>query len=191
MFTIAIPKGRLQKPTEEFLRSMGVPCPTSWERKLIQIIGKYRFILSRSADVPTLVASGVAQAGVAGTELIEEKEDQVIRVRKLGFGVCRLVLAGPKDIKSKPWRLATSYPNLTRKLLGSEHEIVVLKGSVELAPSIGLSDAIVDLTETGNTLKANGLRIIKSLMTSQAELIFNPADLSFRREEHDQLVEAR
>ncbi len=189
MFTIAIPKGRLQDEALSFLGKCGFPIGENWGRKLVQVVNGYRFILAKPADVAVLVREGVAQAGITGTDIIEETRAEVIRLKRLGFGFCRLALACPETLPPKPWTVATRYPNLAARFLGSGDRIVVLNGAVELAPGLGLSHAIVDLVATGKTLEANGLRVIEFFLDCEAELIANPASLSFGWEEYYEMAQ--
>ena len=152
--------------------------------------GSHRFILAKPVDVPTLVQEGVADAGVAGGDVLEETGASVLRLRKLGFGKCRMALAGPGTLKARPWVIATKYPNIGESVRRAGERIVVLNGSVELAPNLGLSDVILDLVETGNTLRANGLEIIEVIQEFEAELIANPSSFGFNRGAYDHMVES-
>ncbi|MEO0191526.1 MAG: ATP phosphoribosyltransferase [candidate division WOR-3 bacterium] len=189
MFTIAIPKGRLQDEALSFLRERGFPINSNWERDLIQVANGYRFILAKPTDVAVLVQEGLAQAGITGTDILEETAPEVIRLKRLGFGFCRLALAGPEVLPQRPWTVATRYPNLAARFLGSRDRIIILNGAVELAPRLGLAHAIVDLVATGKTLEANGLRVIEFFLDCEAELIANPASLSFGWEEYYEMAQ--
>ena len=188
MFTIAIPKGRLEKDAIMFLQKRGIPVPDDWERSLVQEVGEFRFILAKPSDAATMVMEGVAQAGIVGTDTLEELRPQVLRLGGLGFGLCKMVTAGPSGFLPRPWTVATRYPNIARRFTRPGERVIVLKGSVELAPRLGLSHVIVDLVETGKTLKANGLEVIDVLMECQAELIANPACFGFWRNTYDKLA---
>ena len=146
-----------------------------------------RYIMAKPSDVPTYVEYGAADVGICGLDTLREGGRKVYEPLLLPFGHCRLSLCGPADRPDTPLRyesqprVATKYPNLTIEFFrerGVNAEIIPLSGSVELGPLVGLADLIVDLVETGGTLRANGLVVIRQLMASQAVLIVNRA--SFR-----------
>ncbi len=187
--TVALPKGRLLKESVEFLRKVGIDASETLKetRKLIFECNRFRFILVKPMDVPTYVYYGTADIGIAGKDVIEEKGFELYEPLDLGFGECRLSVAEPVDIP-EPYdieslsfiRVATKYPRITDRFFrekGIHPEIITLYGSVELAPLVGLSDRIVDLVQTGTTLKANGLREVDVILHSTARLIVNRASL--------------
>jgi ATP phosphoribosyltransferase len=184
---VALPKGRMADQTLELMAAAGLPLPAGGAgRKLIlhSADGALRYVLSKPSDVPTFVEYGAADIGVCGLDTLRESRRQVYEPLLLPFGHCRLCLAGPADANGAPLRyasqprVATKYPNLTEEFFrsrGVNAEIISLHGSVELAPLVGLADLIVDIIETGNTLRANGLVEQRVIMRSQAVLIVNRA----------------
>ena len=187
--TFALPKGRLLKESVELLRSAGIDASETLRetRKLIFTFENFRFILVKPMDVPTYVHYGSADMGIAGKDVIEEKGYELYEPLDLKFGRCRLSVAEPEDI-SEPYdlerlsfiRVATKYPRITDSYfrgMGIHPEIITLYGSVELAPLVGLSDRIIDLVQTGSTLRANGLREVDTILESTARLIVNRASL--------------
>jgi ATP phosphoribosyltransferase len=190
--TIALPKGRLLKDAVGFLEEAGIDASETLKetRKLIFNRENFRFILVKPMDVPTYVYYGTADIGIAGKDVIEEKGYDLYEPLDLGFGACRLSVAEPEEIE-EPYdleklsfiRVATKYPRITDNYFrskGIHPEIIVLYGSVELAPLVGLSDRIVDLVQTGTTLRANGLREVDTILHSTARLIVNRASLKTR-----------
>ncbi|WP_163328142.1 ATP phosphoribosyltransferase [Desulfurobacterium thermolithotrophum] len=187
--TIALPKGRLLKDAVKFLKEAGIDASETLKetRKLIFEWENYRFILVKPMDVPTYVYYGTADIGIAGKDVIEEKGYNLYEPLDLGFGGCRLSVAEPENIE-EPYdieklsfiKVATKYPKITDRYFrskGIHPEIIVLYGSVELAPLVGLSDRIVDLVQTGTTLRANGLKEVDTILYSTARLIVNKASL--------------
>ena len=190
--TIALPKGRLLKDAVGFLKEAKIDASETLKetRKLIFNQENFRFILVKPMYVPTYVYYGTADIGIAGKDVIEEKGYDLYEPLDLGFGACRLSVAEPEEIE-EPYdleklsfiRVATKYPRITDKYFrskGIHPEIIVLYGSVELAPLVGLSDRIVDLVQTGTTLRANGLREVDTILHSTARLIVNRASLKTR-----------
>lgn len=190
--TFALPKGRLLKESVKFLRKAGIDATETLKetRKLIFEKGDFRFLLVKPMDVPTYVFYGAADLGIAGKDVIEEKGFELYEPLDLGFGECRLSVAEPVD-SPEPYdleklsfiRVATKYPEITDRYFrskGIHPEIITLYGSVELAPLVGLSDRIVDLVQTGTTLKENGLREVDTILYSTARLIVNRASLKTR-----------
>ena len=189
---IALPKGRMQQQAMALLHAVGytrdgdAPGDDDASRRLVvpAANGRLSFLLAKPTDVPIYVEYGVADLGVVGDEALRESGRDVYEPLRLPFGHCRLVVAGRVDKPEQPMRLepnprvATKYPNLTRAYFrqrGISAEIIALSGSVELAPVVGLADLIVDLVETGNTLRANGLVERHTILQSQACLIANRA----------------
>jgi ATP phosphoribosyltransferase len=189
VITIALPKGRLLNNAVRMLCESGIDASETLTqtRKLIFTKDNFRFILVKPMDVPTYVFHGAADIGIAGRDVIEERGLDVYEPLDLKFGECRLSVAEPETI-NEPYdieklsfvRIATKYPRITDSYFrnkGIHPEIIVLYGSVELAPIIGLSDRVVDLVQTGSTLKANGLREVDVILRSTARLIVNRASL--------------
>ncbi|MEO2065380.1 MAG: ATP phosphoribosyltransferase [Desulfurobacteriaceae bacterium] len=200
--TFALPKGRLLKESVEFLKKAGVDASETLKetRKLIFESGKYRFLLVKPMDVPTYVFYGAADLGIAGKDVIEEKGFDLYEPLDLRFGECRLSVAEPVNI-SEPYdleklsfiRVATKYPKITDRYFrskGIHPEIIILYGSVELAPLVGLSDRIVDLVQTGTTLRENGLREVDTILNSTARLIVNRASLKTKYSEIKPIIDS-
>jgi len=187
--TIAIAKGRLQIPTMEWLaaagfrigKTNGSRCLTSTDES-----GRARFIFVKPSDVPVYTEYGIADCGVVGRDVLLEAEPDVLQPLSLAFGCCRIVVAAPHDTNecdSGMVRVATKYPRIAARHFGARGqpvEIIELSGSVELAPILGLADCIVDLVETGATLKQNGLRVIQEISQSSAQLIVNRASYQLK-----------
>jgi ATP phosphoribosyltransferase len=199
--TVALAKGRLLDPSVELLRRAGYDVPDLGDstRRLVAEAGDgLRFLLVKPEDVPTYVEYGAADVGIVGRDVVEESGRDVYEPLLLGFGQCRLVVAGPIDAGNVPLRLrpnvrvATKYPRLARDYFvgrGLSVEIVTLRGSIELAPAAGLADLIVDLVDTGRTLRDNGLVELRTILESQACLIVNRASHKLRLAEINELIE--
>ncbi len=187
--TLALPKGRLLKPALALLQRMGLNGMEEGSRKLIFLDDRHglRCLILKPADIPTYVEYGAADLGIVGKDILLEQEPDVYEPLDLGFGFCRLVVAEPtalweRDDPSKwSWvRVATKYPNLTERYFserGIQVEMIRLDGSIELAPLVGLADRIVDLVQSGETLRANGLVEVAEITRSTARLIVNRASL--------------
>ncbi len=195
---IALTKGRLESDTVGLFEKIGLDCSAVHNkgRKLILPIGdgSMEVVLAKAADVITYVEHGVCDLGVVGKDTIMEKGGGFYEVLDLGFGKCRFALAGPKgadfftgySVKT----IASKYPRVARNYFESKAmdvRIIKIEGSVELAPLLKLSDAIVDIVETGTTLKENGLEVIESICDISARLIVNAASLKLRKEEIESL----
>lgn len=188
--TIALPKGRLGDEAIIKFKLIGYgDVILSDSRKLIFIDDekKLKYMLVKPSDVMTYVESGVADLGIIGSDTILEDEKNLYELLPLGFGYCTFAVAGKKgeDIHQRDdvLRIATKYPNITKKYFKERNqaiEIIKLNGSVELAPLVGLSDVIVDIVETGKTLKANGLEVLETMMDVSARLISNPVSYRFK-----------
>jgi ATP phosphoribosyltransferase len=177
---IAIPsKGRLREPSVELLHDAGLGPETPGDRALAFPCrnAPVEALLVRADDVPEYVQDGVVDCGVTGLDIVRERGADVQVLARLGFGACSLVAAVPveseiADVDSlRGARIATSFPRLARELLPDPIELVDVHGSVELAPRLGLADAIVDLVSSGSTLRTNGLRSLGSLLDSEAVLV--------------------
>jgi len=187
---IALPKGRLGEQAMLLLNltGYGIPNLPENDRRLIleNPVKKIRFFWVKPIDVPIYVARGAADLGIAGKDVILEQASEVYEMLDLKFGVCRMVLAAPKgwsDQGTRILRIATKYPGITTRYFAARHrqvEIIALSGSIELAPVVGLADAIVDLVETGSTLRANGLEEIEILEQISARLIVNPVAFRYQ-----------
>lgn len=192
--TIALAKGRLQDEAFALFRRVGVAVSDealSSRRLLVDDeSGRYSFILVKPGDVPVYVEYGVADAGICGCDVLMESQADVHEPLDLGFGRCRLVVAGRSESASRGYnplataRVATKYPRVTADYFqrrGVPVELIQLSGSVELAPVLGLSEHIVDLVETGRTLSDNGLVVIDTVAESTARLIVNRASYHLKR----------
>src|SRR5690242_21899196 len=185
--TLALPKGRLLDPALDLLRELGVTGIDPDSRKLIfRDAGRdLEILLLKPADVPAYVTYGAADLGIVGKDILLEQEPDVYEPLDLGFGFCRLVVAEPRSLWERDdpakwsWvRVATQYPRLTEAYFsarGVQVELVRLDGSIELAPLVGLAERIVDLVQTGETLRANGLVEVAEITRSTARLIVNRA----------------
>lgn len=183
---IALPKGRLTGDTLALFARAGLPLPPEFGRRLVveSADGSLRFLLAKAGDVPTYVEYGAADLGICGLDAVRESRRSVYEPLLLPFGYCRLSLAGPADRLKTPLRyesqprVATKYPFLAAQFFrerGVNAEIIELSGSVELGPLVGLADLIVDMVESGSTLRANGLAEMRVILESQAVLIANRA----------------
>ncbi len=200
MITMALAKGRLAEETFRILEKLGIDCsaPRNPGRQLVveNPDARLRFILVKPSDVPTYVDHGVADLGVVGKDTLLEAGRPLYEVLDLGFGACRLCVAGyPSPARSTvshaTFRVATKYPNVARSYWGSQGqtiEIIELHGSVELGPVIGLSDVILDIVESGATLKANGLQVLEEVCPCSARLVCNRVSLKTHRERMQALI---
>jgi len=197
---IALTKGRLEKNTMELFEKIGLDCTNLKEkgRKLIlPITGtNIEIVLAKAADVITYVEHGVCDVGIVGKDTIMEDGHSFYEVLDLGFGKCRFALAGQvdKDFYTgyNAKRIATKYPNVARSFFEEKCmnvEIIKIEGSVELAPLLGLSDAIVDIVETGTTLKENGLEIYEEICPISARMIVNIPSMKLKKEEIEKLID--
>jgi ATP phosphoribosyltransferase len=201
--TIAIAKGRLQDEALDLFRRIGIvvsEAALESRRLLVEdATGRYSFILVKPADVPVYVEYGVADAGVCGRDVLIESDADVHEPLDLGFGRCKLVVAGKPESAGRGYnplvaaRVATKYPRVAADYFqrrGIPVELIVLSGSVELAPLLGLSEHIVDLVETGRTLRDNGLIVVDTIAESTARLIVNRASYHLKRAYVADLIEA-
>jgi ATP phosphoribosyltransferase len=197
--TIALSKGRIYKETLPFLEAAGITPLDDPEksRKLILDTNhdNVKIVVIRAADVPTYVQYGAADVGVAGKDvLMEHGGDGVYEPLDLGIARCKLMTAGfPEPIThTRRLRVATKFVNLTRQYFaekGEQVEIIKLYGSMELGPIVGLADLIVDLVDTGNTLKANGLAPLEHIADISSRLIVNKASMKMKHEAVSKLIE--
>ena len=197
---IALTKGRLEKKTVEMLERLGYDCTNVREkgRKLIMPIGdgSLEIVLAKAADVVTYVETGVCDMGVVGKDTIMEKGGTFYEVADLGFGKCRFALAALKgaDIFEgyRTRTIASKYMNVAKGYFEGKNmdiNLVKIEGSVELAPVLGLVDAIVDIVETGTTLKENGLEVVEDICQVSARLIVNVASMKLRKKEIESLID--
>ena len=200
MITVALPKGRLGEKAYETMEKVGYPCEEliSGSRKLIfeNKDKNIRYFWAKPVDVGIYVEKGIADIGIAGKDVIVEKNPDVYELMDLGIGKCKMAVAGKKDSLesySGPLKVATKFSNIARDYFlskGTDIEIIGLNGSIELAPILGLSHVIVDIVETGTTLKKNNLEVLEDIMPISARLIANKASYRFKGESIDKMVKA-
>lgn len=194
ILTIALSKGRMQDDSLALFARAGIVVEESElnSRKLIihSADGRYAFVLVKPGDVPTYVEYGVADVGICGRDVLLESQADVHEPLDLKFGHCRIAVAGRREVIGQDYnllatvRVATKYTRIASEYFqekGVPIEVIPLSGSVELAPLIGLSDRIVDLVETGRTLKENGLDVIEVITESTARLVVNRASFHLKR----------
>ena len=196
---VALPKGRMGDAVYDLFTKAGVAAEGVFEdnRKLIfcDEVNKLRFFLVKPSDVAIYVEHGAADIGVVGKDILLENKADVIEFLDLHMGVCRLAVAAHNDFEedfSRPLRVSTKYPTITREYyegIGRSVELIHLHGSIELAPLLGLSDVIVDIVETGTTLKENDLKVIQDIAPSSARLIINNATWRFKQERIQKVIE--
>ena len=200
--TFALGKGRLAKKTLELFEEIGITCeemkdPAS--RKLIFVNEelKLKFFLSKGPDVPTYVEYGAADIGVVGKDTIMEEQRKIYEVLDLGFGKCRMCVCGPEAAaerlrQQELIRVATKYPNIAKNYFYDQKnqtvEIIKLNGSIELAPTVGLSEVIVDIVETGSTLRENGLVVLEEVCPLSARVVVNPVSMRMENERITRLL---
>lgn len=200
--TFALGKGRLANRTMELFEEIGITCEEMKDkssRKLIFVNeeSKLRFFLAKGPDVPTYVEYGAADIGIVGRDTILEENRNVYEVLDLGYGKCRMCVCGPASAKEllqhhERIRVASKYPNIARDYFyDKKHQtvdIIKLNGSVELGPLVELSDVIVDIVETGSTLKENGLEVLEEVCPLSARMIVNPVSMQMETERIKDLV---
>lgn len=200
--TIAIPKGRILEESVELFKKIGIDCDEllSKSRKLIfENEGqKMRYMIVRATDVPTYVEYGAADLGIVGKDTLMEQEKDVYEPLDLKFGYCRMMVAEPAGLARNDdpsrWtniRIATKYPHVAEKYFaakGVQVEIIKLYGSIELAPLVGLSERIVDLVSTGETLKQNGLVEVETIAEITTRLIVNRASLKTKNKRITEII---
>lgn len=201
--TFALAKGRLAKKTLALLEQIGITCEEMKDpdtRKLIFVNEelKMKFFLSKATDVPTYVEYGAADIGVVGKDTILEEERNLYEVMDLGFGKCRMCVCGPASArellkKNEIIRVASKYPVIAKDYFNNRKhqtvEIIKLNGSVELAPIVGLSEVIVDIVDTGSTLRENGLEVLEEVCPLSARMVVNQVSLKMENERIHKLLE--
>ncbi len=194
--TFALGKGRLAKTTLSLFEKIGITCEEMKDkdsRKLIFVNEelKLKFFLSKGPDVPTYVEYGAADIGIVGEDTIMEEQRKLYEVLDLGFGKCRMCVCGPASAKEllkhqEQIRVATKYPHIAKDYFyNKKHqtvEIIKLNGSIELAPIVGLSEVIVDIVETGSTLRENGLEVLEEVCPLSARVVVNPVSMRMENE---------
>lgn len=194
--TFALAKGRLAKKTMDMFEQLGITCEAMKDettRKLIFVNEelKLKFFLAKASDVPTYVEYGAADIGVVGEDTILEEGRNLYEMMDLGFGKCRMCVCGPESARQKLQhgeliRVASKYPHIAKDYFYNKKcqtvEIIKLNGSVELAPIVGLSEVIVDIVETGSTLKANGLQVLEEICDLSARMVVNQVSLKMEQD---------
>ena len=202
--TFALGKGRLANKTLELLEQIGITCEEMKDkdsRKLIFVNEelKLKFFLAKGPDVPTYVEYGAADIGVVGKDTILEENRKVYEVLDLGFGKCRMCVCGPASAKEllkhhEMIRVASKYPIIAKEYFYNQKyqtvDIIKLNGSVELGPIVGLSDVIVDIVETGSTLRENGLEGLEEICPLSARMIVNPVSMKMEAKRIQDIVKA-
>ena len=201
--TFALAKGRLAKTTMAMFEQLGITCEAMKDkdtRKLIFVNEekKLKFFLAKASDVPTYVEYGAADIGVVGEDTILEEGRSLYEVMDLGFGRCRMCVCGPVSAREKLQhgeliRVASKYPHIAKDYFYNKKfqtvEIIKLNGSVELAPIVGLSEVIVDIVETGSTLRANGLEVLEEICDLSARMVVNQVSLKMEQERIRRLIQ--
>ncbi|SFK62923.1 ATP phosphoribosyltransferase catalytic subunit [Lachnospiraceae bacterium KH1T2] len=194
--TFALTKGRLADKTLAALEGIGLGCEEMKDkdsRKLIFVNEekKLKFFLAKGPDVPTYVEHGAADIGVTGKDIIMEENRNIFEVLDLGFGKCRMCVCGPKEAEEKlkhheMIRVATKYPKIAKDYFHNKKhqtvDIIKLNGSIELAPIVGLSDVIVDIVETGTTLRENGLTVLEEVCPLSARMVVNQVSMRLEQQ---------
>ena len=198
MINIALPKGRLGEKAYAMLAKAGYPCEELLQdnRKLVfeNPDAGVRYFWVKPSDVAIYVERGASDLGICGKDILLEYSPDVYELLDLHMGKCRMCVAGPKDFAddhSRRLRVATKFTSIARRYYSSqsrEIELIHLNGSIELAPLLGLSDVIVDIVETGKTLKENGLEVMETIVPISARLVANKSGFKFKGEEIRQLV---
>lgn len=200
--TFALAKGRLAKKSLEMFEKIGITCEEMKDEKTRKLIFvneelKLKFFLAKAGDVPTYVEYGAADIGVVGKDTILEEGRKLYEVMDLGFGKCRMCVCGPQSagelLKHHDMiRVASKYPNIAKDYFyNKKHqtvEIIKLNGSVELAPIVNLSEVIVDIVETGSTLKENGLAILEEICPLSARMVVNQVSMKMENERIMKLI---
>ena len=194
---IALTKGRLEKDTVALFEKMGLNCDEiiNKGRRLVLPVGDYDVVLAKAADVITYIENGVCDVGIVGKDTIEESDGNFYEIMDLKIGKCKFALAAPEgsdfyagyNVKC----IASKYPGVAKRFFAQKAmdvKVIKIEGSVELAPILGLADGIVDIVESGKTLKENGLKVIEDVMPISARVIVNVASMKLRKNEVDKLV---
>lgn len=200
--TFALAKGRIARQTMGILEKIGITCEEMLDKDSRKLIFtneelKLKFFLAKASDVPTYVEYGAADVGVVGKDTILEENRKIYEVVDLGLGKCRMCVAGPVSARrylnsGETIRVATKYPNIAKNYFyNKKHqtvEIIKLNGSIELAPLVGLSEVIVDIVETGSTLKENGLVVLEEICALSARMVVNQVSMKMERERIGKLI---
>ena len=201
--TFALAKGRLAMQTLEFLERIGITCDEMKDKDSRKLIFtneelKLKFFLAKASDVPTYVEYGAADIGVVGKDTILEENRNIYEVMDLGVGKCRMCVAGPASARpllesGEIIRVATKYPRIAKDYFQNKKhrtvEIIKLNGSIELAPIVGLAEVIVDIVETGTTLRENGLEVLEEILPLSARMVVNQVSMKMERERIGSIIE--
>jgi len=190
MLTVALPKGRIAEETLAIFEKIFGKSFCFDDRKLILEVDDFRFLLVRNQDVPAYVLHQSADIGVVGLDVLEEKDEDLLRLLDLGIGKCKVCVGIQEgkeiDYSVPELKVATKMTNIAQKYFSKKAmavDIIKLYGSIELAPLVGLSDVIVDIVETGSTMKQNGLKVVETILDSSAYLIANKNSFIAKKEE--------
>lgn len=198
MVNVALPKGRLGEKVYKLFEAAGYGCEDIFEGRKLVFENKeagVRYFWVKPSDVPIYVERGAADVGACGRDILLEYEPNVYELRDLGLGKCRMVVAAPEgfsDESEYPLRVATKFVNIAQDYyasVGRDIDIIHLNGSIEIAPILGLSDVIVDLVETGRTLRENNLRVYEEIMDISTRLIANRSGYNFKSEAINEMLE--
>ena len=200
--TFALGKGRLANKTMDLFEQIGISCEQIRDKETRKLIFvnedlKLRFFLSKGPDVPTYVEYGAADIGIVGADTILEEGRNIYEVLDLGFGRCTMCVCGKESARDllehhEQIRVATKYPKIAKDyFFNQKHqtaEIIKLNGSIELAPIVGLSDVIVDIVETGTTLRENGLAVLEEVVPISARMVVNPVSMKMEQARIRQII---
>lgn len=201
--TFALAKGRLANKSLEIFEKIGITCEEMKDEKTRKLVFvneelKLKFFLAKASDVPTYIEYGAADIGIAGKDTIMEEGRKLYEVVDLKLGKCRMSVCGPESAKDllkhhELIRVATKYPNIAKDYFyNKKHqtvEIIKLSGSVELAPIVGLSEVIVDIVETGSTLKENGLQVLENICELSARMVVNQVSMKMENERITKIIQ--
>ena len=197
MINVALPKGRLGEKVYKMFEEAGYGCEGIFEGRKLVFENKeagVRYFWVKPSDVPIYVERGAADVGACGRDILLEYEPDVYELKDLGTGFCRMVVAAPKGFRDEseyPLRVATKFVNIAQDYYsskGRDIDIIKLNGSIEIAPILGLSDVIVDLVESGKTLKENNLEVYEEIMDISTRLITNKSGYNFKSEAINRLI---
>ena len=200
--TFALAKGRLANKTMDMFEKLGITCDSIRDKETRKLIFvnedlKLKFFLAKASDVPTYVEYGAADIGIVGRDTILEEGRRLYEVLDLAMGKCRMCVCGPESARDllqhhEQIRVATKYPKIAKDYFyNKKHqtvEIIKLNGSIELAPIVGLADVIVDIVETGSTLRENGLAVLEEVCPLSARMVVNPVSMKMEQERISKLI---
>ena len=201
--TFALAKGRLANKTMDMFEKLGITCDSIRDKETRKLIFvnedlKLKFFLAKASDVPTYVEYGAADIGIVGEDTILEEGRNLYEVMDLGFGKCKMCVCGPESARellqhNQQIRVATKYPNIAKDYFyNRKHqtvEMIKLNGSIELAPIVGLSEVIVDIVETGSTLRENGLTVLEEVCPLSARMVVNQVSMRMENERITKLIQ--